>query len=78
MIDRAMEFVQQKRAITGDTGGFSGAPGSKSLSLQAANDPDRAPNSVWEQAAVILFLLSDEGSAMTGATLPTDGGWTAY
>jgi NAD(P)-dependent dehydrogenase (short-subunit alcohol dehydrogenase family) len=33
---------------------------------------------VWEQAAVILFLLSDEASNLTGALYPTDGGWTAY
>ena len=33
---------------------------------------------VWEQASVILFLLSDEASNLTGALYPTDGGWTTY
>jgi NAD(P)-dependent dehydrogenase (short-subunit alcohol dehydrogenase family) len=36
------------------------------------------PSSVWEQAAVILFLASREASYMTGALVASDGGWTAY
>lgn len=31
-----------------------------------------------EQAASILFLASDDASHMTGAIVPTDGGWTAF
>lgn len=31
-----------------------------------------------EQAASILFLASDDASHMTGATVATDGGWTAF
>ena len=40
MIDRAMEFVQQKRAITGDTGRFSGAPGIQEP-VTAGREPSR-------------------------------------
>lgn len=36
------------------------------------------PSSVWEQAAVILFLASREASYMTGALVASDGGWTSY
>jgi len=33
---------------------------------------------VWEQGAIILFLLSADASNLTGCVYPTDGGWTAY
>ncbi len=36
------------------------------------------PSTIWEQAAVILFLASREASDMTGALVASDGGWTAY
>ena len=29
-------------------------------------------------AAIILFLLSDDASNITGASYATDGGWTTY
>ena len=77
MVARAMEFVKETMKRSGASG-FSGAPGTKNLSLLAAADPDHRPASVWEQAAVILFLLSDEASNITGADWATDGGWTAY
>lgn len=51
---------------------------SKTLSLLAYADSQKRQATVWEQAAVICFLLSDEASNLTGALYATDGGWTAY
>ena len=50
----------------------------KTLSLLAYADSNKRQATVWEQAAVISFLLSDEASNLTGALYATDGGWTAY
>ncbi|WP_217390145.1 SDR family NAD(P)-dependent oxidoreductase [Deefgea piscis] len=50
----------------------------KTLSLQAYADSKKRQATVWEQASVIAFLLSDEASNLTGALYATDGGWTAY
>lgn len=73
MTDKAFEFVKEvkKRGITG-------MGGAKTESLLMMNDTKHRMATVWEQAAVILFLLSDEASNLTGALYPTDGGWTAY
>jgi NAD(P)-dependent dehydrogenase (short-subunit alcohol dehydrogenase family) len=50
----------------------------KSLSLLAMCDSKNRMATPWEQASVILFLLSDDASNMTGACWATDGGWTTY
>jgi len=50
----------------------------KTLSLLAFADSKKRQATVWEQAAVICFLLSDEASNLTGGLYATDGGWTAY
>ncbi len=73
MTDKAYEFVKEvtKRGITG-------MGGAKTESLLMMNDTKHRMATVWEQAAVILFLLSDEASNLTGALYATDGGWTAY
>jgi len=60
-------------------------------SLRAATDAGEAPGdgfnqSVWdrwnamtprEQAEAFLWVCSDEASAVTGLTIPVDGGWAA-
>ncbi len=35
-------------------------------------------STVWEQAAIILFLLTDEASIITGTPLPTEGGYSNF
>jgi NAD(P)-dependent dehydrogenase (short-subunit alcohol dehydrogenase family) len=75
MVERATEFVKQQMAATGGGGGMGSL---KSQSLLMAADSNNRPATPAEQVAVMLFLLSDEASNLTGAAYPTDGGWTAY
>ena len=42
-----------------------------------ANQPQKQFVQVEQLAALMLFLCRDEASAMTGANLSVDGGWTA-
>lgn len=74
MVYRAMEFV--KWAMSNGMG--NGMASFKSASLLSANEPDNRGATPWEQAAIILFLLSDDASNVTGACYATDGGWTAF
>jgi NAD(P)-dependent dehydrogenase (short-subunit alcohol dehydrogenase family) len=74
MVFRAYEFV--KWAM--EQGMGSGMAGLKSQSLLSATEPTGRGATPWEQAAMILFLLSDDASNITGATYATDGGWTTY
>jgi NAD(P)-dependent dehydrogenase (short-subunit alcohol dehydrogenase family) len=74
MVFRAMEFV--KWAM--DKGMGSGMASFKSQSLLSINEPEHRGSTPWEQASIILFLLSDDASNITGAAYATDGGWTTY
>jgi NAD(P)-dependent dehydrogenase (short-subunit alcohol dehydrogenase family) len=74
MVFRAYEFV--KWAM--EKGMGSGMAGLKSKSLLSHADPAGRGSTPWEQAAMILFLLSDDASNITGACYATDGGWTTY
>lgn len=73
MTDKAFEFVKEVKKL-----GISGMGGSKTESLLMMNDSKHRMATPWEQASVILFLISDEASNLTGALYATDGGWTAY
>jgi NAD(P)-dependent dehydrogenase (short-subunit alcohol dehydrogenase family) len=74
MTDRAFEFVAEsrKRGIGSPTAVL------KTMSLLMSVDSNKRMATVWEQGAVILFLLSQDASNLTGCAYPTDGGWTAY
>jgi NAD(P)-dependent dehydrogenase (short-subunit alcohol dehydrogenase family) len=73
MTDKAFEYVKEVKKR-----GIQGMGGAKTESLLMMNDSRHRMATVWEQASVILFLLSDEASNLTGALYPTDGGWTAF
>jgi NAD(P)-dependent dehydrogenase (short-subunit alcohol dehydrogenase family) len=73
MTDKAFEYVKEVKKR-----GIQGMGGAKTESLLMMNDSRHRMATVWEQASVILFLLSDEASNLTGAIYPTDGGWTSF
>ena len=74
MVFRAYEYVKWMQ----EKGKGSSMAGAKSQSLLQIADENHRGSTPWEQAAIILFLLSDDASNMTGANLSTDGGWTTY
>ncbi|MFN8641499.1 MAG: SDR family NAD(P)-dependent oxidoreductase [Candidatus Binatia bacterium] len=74
MVFRAYEFVNW---VTAQGHGASMA-GAKSQSLLQQADSQHRGATPWEQAAIILFLLSDDAANLTGGAFATDGGWTAF
>lgn len=74
MVERANEFVQAE-IKSGE--GF-GMGRIKTMSILKYCDSEHRGSFAWEQASNILYLLSDEASALTGTIMATDGGWTDY
>lgn len=74
MVERAQEFVKAEVA----SGKGFGMGSLKTQSLLKYCDSEKRGAFPWEQASTILYLLSDEASAMTGAVVATDGGWTDF
>lgn len=74
MVETAYKFVeaQEKAGI-----GF-GMGKIKTMSLLAYCDSQHRGSYPWEQASNMLYLISDEASAITGSIIATDGGWTDY
>ncbi|RBI87431.1 dehydrogenase [Rhodosalinus halophilus] len=75
MFERAFQIIDQRRA-TGyaDTGiGLY-----KSMSLLQYSDQAKRGSTSAEQVAIMLFLLSQEASNITGSTYNTDGGFTIF
>lgn len=74
MVERAAEFVkaQQKSGV-----GF-GMGKIKTMSLLKYCDSEHRGSFPWEQASTMLYLISDEASAITGSIVATDGGWTDF
>lgn len=74
MVFRAYEYVKWMQ----EKGKGSSMAGAKSQSLLQMADEKHRGSTPWEQSAIILFLLSDDASNITGANMATDGGWTAF
>lgn len=74
MVERAQEFVQ---AEIKEGMGF-GMGRIKTMSLLKYCDSEHRGSFPWEQASNILYLISDEASAVTGTIMATDGGWTDF
>lgn len=74
MVERAGEFVQAE--IKAGMGFGMGRI--KTMSLLKYCDSEHRGSFAWEQASNILFLISDEASAVTGTVMATDGGWTDF
>lgn len=74
MVERANEFVQAEIK----SGMGFGMGRIKTMSLLKYCDSEHRGSYPWEQASNILYLLSDEASALTGTIMATDGGWTDY
>lgn len=74
MVERAGDFVraEQKAGI-----GF-GMGKVKTMSLLKYCDSEHRGSFPWEQASTMLYLISDEASAITGTIMATDGGWTDF
>lgn len=74
MVERAEEFVkaEQKAGVSFGMGAI------KTMSLLKYCDSQHRGSFPWEQASNILYLLSDEASAVTGTVMATDGGWTDF
>ena len=75
MVERAMQLVRMKMQ---EAGGGPSMSLIKTDSLLQAADSHKRDATPAEQVAVMLFLLSDEASNLTGGTYATDGGYTAY
>lgn len=69
MLESAMSFVAEKMAEV---------PSGEPKAVTKSTGLITRFSTVWEQAAVILFVASREASNMTGALVASDGGWTAY
>lgn len=75
MFERAFEIIGQRR----DTGYVDTGIGLyKSQSLLQFADQQKRGSTSAEQVAIMLFLLSQEASNITGSTYNTDGGFTIF
>ncbi|MCU0784987.1 MAG: SDR family oxidoreductase [Verrucomicrobia bacterium] len=70
--------IMQEQAANPDRPKVANMGMLKTQSLLMYADSKHRMATPWEQASIILFLLSEDASNITGAAWATDGGWTAY
>lgn len=75
MVERAYQLVMAKVKASGGNAGMGNIKTKSLLQYTDSNHRDATPE---EQVAIMLFLLSEEASNITGANYATDGGFTAY
>lgn len=81
MVARVSAFMQdvaQMGLSSSDIGALMQSVRQLKESILQLNDPEHRLAKPEEQASVILFLLSNEASNLTGGVYATDGGYTAY
>ena len=78
MTDRCNgDYMEKLKKVAAD-GGDPAAFADEWLGIGKLLSPMERNATAEEQAAAILFLLSDDASFITGALLPVEGGWCVY
>lgn len=75
MVERAYKLMMAKAQASK---GANGMGSIKTKSLLQHTDSEHRDATAEEQVAIMLFLLSQEASNITGANWATDGGFTTY
>lgn len=76
MVEEAYAFVMKKQKEALDAG--LDPKKAQSMAGQKTKTMQEREATAEEQAASILFLVSEDSTHMTGAVVQTDGGWTSF
>lgn len=76
MVEEAYAFVMKKQKEALDAG--LDPKKAQSMAGQKTKTMQEREATAEEQAASILFLVSEDATHMTGAVVQTDGGWTSF
>jgi NAD(P)-dependent dehydrogenase (short-subunit alcohol dehydrogenase family) len=71
------DYMEKLKKVAAD-GGDPAAFADEWLGIGKLLSPMERNATAEEQAAAILFLLSDDASFITGSLLPVEGGWCVY
>lgn len=76
MVEEAYAFVMKKQKEALDAG--LDPKKAQSMAGQKTKTMQEREATAEEQAASILFMVSEDATHMTGAVVQTDGGWTSF